>query len=167
MPADRCVFPCFEFGLLRSVHSADCRLDSGVLWSSHVTSIVIYRRINSSLLRLNIAKHCSESSKCCWFWSIVSTSGSYFAHSFCMSKYSCTIWLTRFFDIFRVSTFSINFTLRSFKIILWAFLIFSSVTASFGRLLRASLTKKKYKTYQSKNHNSIMRFEKWDFQYVL
>jgi hypothetical protein len=127
MPTNRCVFPRFGFGLSRSVHSANYRLDSGVWWSSHVTFIVIYRR-----------KDGSKSSTRCLFWSIVSTRGSHFAHSFCMSKYSCTIWSTRFYDIFRVSTISINFILRSFKIIFLTFFMFLSETASVGRPLRCT-----------------------------
>jgi hypothetical protein len=100
---------------------------------------LIYQRKNLSLLRLNIAKHCSESATRCWFWSIVSTRGTYFAHSFRLSKNSFKICPTRSFDIFRVSAISINFTLRSFKFILWTFLIFSSETAYFfHRPLRVS-----------------------------
>jgi hypothetical protein len=50
--------------------------------------------------------------------------GSQFANSFSMFKYSCTICSKRFFDIFRVSAFSIKFTLQSFELfcgLFWGF----------------------------------------------
>lgn len=56
-------------------------------------------------------------------------------HPFSVELLHVQIWCTRSFDIFRVSVILLNFTLRSFKIILWIVLIFSGVTTSFERPL--------------------------------
>lgn len=43
----------FNLKISQKVHSDDCRLDSGVKWWGHSSSIVTYRRKNSVCLRLN------------------------------------------------------------------------------------------------------------------
>lgn len=97
-----------EFHLV--LYSTDYRLDSGVKWWSHLSSIVTYC-MKKFLLRLNSFKHCS--SRCC-FW---------------LDK----CWCSLSFDIFRVLAISFNVILGFAKMILWSFLMLSSVTATIGR----------------------------------
>ena len=132
LPADVCIFG--RFGRLSpgTVHSADCRFDSGVKWLIYVLSIVTYLRKNSSLLRWNSCKQRSESSTRCCFWSSVSKRGIYFEHSFLIDKCSWKMVNTLPSDIFNSSSISCNFNLRSAKTNLSSFLVFSGTTADFG-----------------------------------
>ena len=124
-PIDYCSFGRFGRASPVAVHSDDDRY-------IHVSSIVTYRRINSGLLRLNMATHCSESSTRSYFRLAVRIRGTCFEQSFLMDKCSCHITPTRSFHILTMSANFRNFTLPSFKTILWIILKFSGVTFSLG-----------------------------------
>ena len=132
LPADVCVFGHFGWLSPTAVHSADCQFYSGVKWWIHVSSIVPYLCKNSFLLHWNNCKQHSESSLHYCFWSTVRKCGTHFEHSFLIDKCSCKIVNTLPSDIFNSSSISRNFNLRSAKMSLWRFLMFSGTTAEFG-----------------------------------
>ena len=122
-----------QFGQLSpaTVHSADCRFDSGVKWWIHVSSIVTYLCQNSFLLHWNSCKQHSELSMHC-FWLTVNKCYIHFQHSFLIDKSSCKMMNTLPSDIFNSSAISRNFNLQSAKTRLWSSLVFSRTIAEFG-----------------------------------
>ena len=67
-------------------HCLDCCLVSGVLWCIHVSSTVANRRKNSSLLRLNNAKHSIEFVTRLRLWRIVTVLRIDFSYPSDLSK---------------------------------------------------------------------------------
>ena len=86
-PTDVCNFSCFERLSPATIHLPDCRFESGVKWSIHVSSIVKYLRKNSFLVRWN---SCKQQIRCC-FWSTVIKRGTQFEHSILIDKCWCKI----------------------------------------------------------------------------
>lgn len=84
------VFPCYEidsthiFRWLSIGHQSE--MMEPCFFHSHK-----YRRNNSDFLRLNIAKHCTESSICC-FLSIERSRGTHFTQSFRIPKSQHSLW---------------------------------------------------------------------------
>ena len=93
---------------------------------------------NSFLLHWNSCKQRSESSMRCCFWSTVSKSGTHFEHSFLINKCSSKMVNTLPSDVFNTSAISRNFNLRSVKMSLWSFFMFSGTTSVFGRPERSA-----------------------------
>ena len=79
------------------------------------------------------SKQRSGSSKRCCFWSSVWKRGIHFENNLRIPKDSCKIVSKLPSDIFKMSAISLNFNLRSPKIILWTFVMFSGKTVDFGR----------------------------------
>ena len=88
---------------------------------------------NSFLLHWNNCKQRSESSMCCCFWSTVSNCCTHFKQSFLIDKCSYKMGNTQSSDFLNFSAISHNFNLRSAKMSLWSFLVFSGTTAEFGQ----------------------------------
>ena len=119
-------------------HCLDCCLVSGVLWCIHVSSTVTNRRKNSSLLRLNNAKHSIEVVTRLRLWSIVSKRGTHLADSFFIPKWSFKIETTDPCDMPMAYTISRTFNLRSANTILRIFSIVSGIATSTGRPERSA-----------------------------
>ena len=132
LPADVCVFGRFGRLTPTAVLSTDCRFDFEVKWWIHVSSILTYLYKTPFLLLWNSCKQRSESSTHCCLWSTVSKRGTHFEHSFLIDKCSCKMVNSLPFDIFNSSAISCNFNLRSAKMSLWSFFVFSMTTAEFG-----------------------------------
>ena len=136
---DAMTFPayCWVFGRFgwlsqTAVTSDDGRLDSGVQWWIHTSTMVMYRPKNSGLFRLKMLKHSSEASTCCCFWSTVSERGTHFEKTFShgqMFMQNCEN--TTFRHLHDVSDL-LQLQFAIFQDDFWAFLMFSGVTTSFG-----------------------------------
>ena len=132
LPADVCVFGRFGQLSPASLHSVDCRFDTGVKRWIHVSSIVIYLRKNFFLLRWNSCKQRSDSTTRCCFWSTVNKRATQFEHSFLIDKCSCKMVTTLPSDTFNFSAISCNFNLRSARTSLWSFLVYSWTSVEFS-----------------------------------
>jgi hypothetical protein len=129
MPAACYIFPRFGFGFtafsplgwlsigLWSVVKQTCYIYCNISMEKFVFITVEYR-----LTLLHIINTLLIFIDCEHAWQLLCTQ---LLH---VQKFMYNVFNT-FFYIFRVSAISINFTLRSFKIILWTFFMFSSETA--------------------------------------
>ena len=122
----------------------------------HVSSIVTYRRKKCDGLCVNMAKHCSESTTRCCYWSIVSERGTHFKKSFLMvtllpsdifsylTQFQLTIRYNQFVNFFDVFwSDHINWTTRTFTIIgvcMTTFKFSKPITNSSFRWSRVRIT---------------------------
>ena len=130
LPTDFCIFGHFGWLSPAAVHSFDCRLDSGVKWWIHVSSIVTYLYKNF-LLRWNSCKQCSESLllfliDCEQTHHLLRTQLSHWQMFMQNGEYILPS------DIFSSSAIKCHFNFRSAKMSLWSFLVFSGITVEFG-----------------------------------
>ena len=135
LPVDVCVFGRFVKLSPAAVHSANCRIDTGVKWWIPVSSIVIYLR--EKILRWNSCKQPSEWWRVVVFdrmWAKVNICQWAGSIQYCLLIDKCSWKMVNTLpsDIFNSFAISRNFNLWSAKTSLWSFCFFSGTTAEFG-----------------------------------
>ena len=119
LPTNETVFTFFRADFPLWVHCFKCTFTSGVKWWTLISSMVMNRWKNSSLLRLNIIKHLMETSPRRRFYSTVCKRGTHLSNNFLMSKFSVNMRCTALFEMHTMSASSRTFTGASSKTILW------------------------------------------------
>lgn len=103
------------------------------LFLIQVYAMVMYRRINSFGLCLNMSKQRWELHTRFPFWQIANERGTHLAVSFLMCNSSCETETTEPIDMSVALAISRSFTFGSSNTISWILLMISSVITSFGR----------------------------------
>ena len=99
LPADWAVFAFFRADSPISVHCFDCSFVSGVVWWTHVSSMVIKSMQNISFIAVKHRQTHDWNILTMQSFFFVSKRGTHLAHSFLKSKFSVNMRFTALFEM--------------------------------------------------------------------